>query len=118
MTPVVRSQRQADAILLSNAFGLVPHNLLLHKLSSFGLSDRYVSWLSSYLTNRQSQVRISGTLSLPFKLTSGVPQGSSLMTYVTQLTIVNFKSLLMISKFPVSLTLRMIASYSNLTLIL
>jgi hypothetical protein len=31
-----------------------------------------------YLTDRQSRVRISGTLSLPFKVTSGVPQSSVL----------------------------------------
>jgi hypothetical protein len=80
MTPVVHSQRQADAVYfdLSNAFDLVSHNLLLHKLSSYGFSDGYVSWFRSYLTNRLSRVRISGTLSLPFKVTSGVPQGSLL----------------------------------------
>jgi hypothetical protein len=80
MTTVDRSQRQADAVYfdLSNAFDLVPHNLLLHKLSSYGLSDGYVSWFRSYLTNRDSRVRISGTLSLPFKVTSGVLQGSVL----------------------------------------
>jgi hypothetical protein len=36
--------------------------MLLHKLSSFGFSDAYVSWFRSYLTNRQSGVRVSGTL--------------------------------------------------------
>jgi hypothetical protein len=80
LTPVVRGQRQADAVYfdLSNAFDLVPHNMLLHKLSSFGFSDAYVSWFRSYFTNRQSRVRVSGTLSLPFQVTSGVPQGSVL----------------------------------------
>jgi hypothetical protein len=80
MTPVARGQRQADAVYfdLSNAFDLVPHNLLLHKLSSFGFSDSYVDWFRSYLTNGQSRVHVSGTLSLLFHVISGVSQGSVL----------------------------------------
>jgi hypothetical protein len=44
-TPVVRGRRQADAAYfgLSNAFNLVPHNMLLHQLCSLGISDGYVS---------------------------------------------------------------------------
>jgi hypothetical protein len=79
LTPVVLCQRQADAVYfdLSNAFDLVPHNMLLHKLSSFGFSA-YVSWFRCYLTSRQSRVRISGTLPLSFQVKYGVPQGSVL----------------------------------------
>jgi hypothetical protein len=62
VTPLVSSQGQADAIY----FDLVPHTLLLQKLSAFGLSGGYVNWFCSYLTNRKSQVRVSGILSLPF----------------------------------------------------
>jgi hypothetical protein len=56
MTHVVCGQLQADTVCfdLSKASDLVPHNLLLHKLRSFGFSDDYVSWFRSYLTNRQS----------------------------------------------------------------
>jgi hypothetical protein len=50
--------------------------MVLHKFSSPGFSDAYISWFRNYLTNRQSQVRVSGTPSLPFQVTSGVPQGS------------------------------------------
>ncbi|PNF20040.1 hypothetical protein B7P43_G05817 [Cryptotermes secundus] len=80
ISPIVGSQRQADAIYfdLSNAFDLVPHSLLLHKLSAAGLSGGYVSWFRSYLSNRKSQVRVSGVLSSPFEVLSGVPQGSVL----------------------------------------
>jgi hypothetical protein len=80
ITPLVGSQRQVDAIYfdLTSAFDLVPHTLLLHKLSALGFSGGYVNWIRSYLTNRQSRVRIGGTISLPFEVLSGVPQGSVL----------------------------------------
>jgi hypothetical protein len=74
ITPLVTSQGQADDIYfdLSSAFHLV------QKLSAFGVSDGYVNWFCSYLTNRKSQVRVSKTLSWPFVMPSGVPQGSVL----------------------------------------
>jgi hypothetical protein len=49
-------------------------NIILHKLSNFGLSSSYVDWFH----NRHVSVRISGTLSFPFLVKSGVPQGSTL----------------------------------------
>jgi hypothetical protein len=54
------------------------YSLLLHKLSAFGLSGGYLNWFRSYLSNRKSQVRVSGILSSPFEVLSGVPQGSVL----------------------------------------
>jgi hypothetical protein len=62
--PSVSTQGQTDSVYfdLTKAFDIVPHNILLRKLSNFGLSSSYVDWFHSYLSNRQSFVRISGTL--------------------------------------------------------
>jgi hypothetical protein len=68
INPLFRSQRQAGIIYFdfSNTFDLIPHTLLLHELSPFGMGV-YAKWFCRYLTNRQSQVRVSETLSSPLK---------------------------------------------------
>jgi retron-type reverse transcriptase len=78
--PSVGSQEQTDSVYfdLTKAFDIVPHNFLLRKLSNFGLASSYVDWFHSYLFNRQSFVRIFGTLSFPYLVMFGVPQGSTL----------------------------------------
>ena len=80
IAPLVHSQRQVDSIYFdfSNAFDLVSHEMLLRKLSDFGLSAGYVSWFRSYLTSRTSSVRYCGALSTSYAVLSGVPQGSVL----------------------------------------
>jgi sarcosine oxidase/L-pipecolate oxidase len=78
--PSVSTQGQTDSVYfdLTKAFDIVPHNILLLELSKFGLSSSYVDWFHSYLFNRQSFVRISGTISFPYPVKCGVPQGSTL----------------------------------------
>jgi len=46
------------------------------KLSSSGLGKGIVRWFSSYLSDRQQIVDISGTFSSTATVTCGVPQGS------------------------------------------
>jgi hypothetical protein len=76
----VSTQEQTDSVYfdLTKAFDVVPHNILLRKLSNFVLFSSYVDWFHSYLFNRQSFVRISGTVSFPYLFKCGVPQGSTL----------------------------------------
>jgi hypothetical protein len=78
--PTLCTQGQIGSLYfdLSSAFDTVPHNILLRKLSNFEISSSYVHWFHSYLDNRHSSVRISGTLSFSFTVKSWVPQGSTL----------------------------------------
>lgn len=80
IVPVIESQGQTDSIYFdfSKAFDLVPHNILLTKMGNFGLTNGYLSWLKNYLANRQSRVKVDNSLSDPFHILCGVPQGSTL----------------------------------------
>ena len=57
------------------AFDLVDHALLLTKLSKY-LPDWLISWLASYLTERQQRVKVNGFETEWLKVEAGVIQGS------------------------------------------
>ena len=63
---------------LSKAFDTVNHNVLIHKLKSFGICENIVSWFKSYLSSREQSVGWKGVISKPNNITIGVPQGSIL----------------------------------------
>lgn len=63
---------------LSKAFDCLPHEILLDKLSAYGVSNHSVSLLKSYLTNRKQQIKINSILSSWADIHKGVPQGSIL----------------------------------------
>lgn len=63
---------------LSKAFDTINHNILLDKLSNYGIRGLANDWLRSYLSGRQQRVLFNNTLSNPAKVTCGVPQGSIL----------------------------------------
>ena len=60
------------------AFDLVDHTLLLKKLKYYKISEKAISWFSSYLLGRKQQVLVNNTLSEAENVTCGVPQGSFL----------------------------------------
>ena len=64
---------------LSAAFDTIDHSILLQRLHRyFGISGPALRWFKSFLSDRYQSINISGTLSSPQHLPSGVPQGSVL----------------------------------------
>lgn len=60
------------------AFDSVDHEILLRKLSFYGVRGIPNQWLKSYLTDREQYVNINGVCSLSRTLYHSVPQGSNL----------------------------------------
>ena len=76
----LNSNRGTILVLLdmSSAFDTLNHTLLIHRLASIGISGTPLDWLTSYISNRSSSVRIHSHSSPYQPITHGVPQGSVL----------------------------------------
>ena len=69
--------KQVDSVYLdfAKAFDSVYQDLLIYKLSKFGLCGGTLRRILSYLSNRELMVRIKSNFSDPFIPASEVPQG-------------------------------------------
>ena len=63
---------------LSKAYDCLPHDLLIAKLSAYGVDFPSLTLLDNYLNKRHHRVKIGASYSEYLELTSGVPQGSIL----------------------------------------
>ena len=63
---------------LEKAFDTVNHEILIAKLKHYGLNDKSLALLASYLQNRSQQVTLNGEVSDIKPISCGVPQGSIL----------------------------------------
>ena len=64
---------------LSSAFDTIEHEVLLTWLEhTFGITDKALTWLRSYLSERHQNVVVDSTMSADNVLQCGVPQGSVL----------------------------------------
>ena len=59
-------------------FDTVPHNRLMSKLESYGITGNTKQWIHSFLSGRTQTVMVNNNESSPAPVTSGIPQGSVL----------------------------------------
>ena len=62
----------------SKAFDTINHDILLHKLSHYGIRGKALEWFRSYLSDRKQFVFLDGHTSELRNINCGVPQGSLL----------------------------------------
>ena len=70
--------REIQDASASAAFNTVNHSILLKRLRQQGVEGTALDWLTSYLTDRQQFVSLSGHTSTLSPVMQGVPQGSVL----------------------------------------
>ena len=63
---------------LSEAFGCLPHDLIVAKLLEYGFSMESLNLINSYLTERKQRVKTNDQISLWLDIVAGVPQRSIL----------------------------------------
>ena len=56
----------------------MPHKRLLSKLYSYGVNDKLIKWVESFLRDRSQKVKVNLEVSCAKPVLSGIPQGSVL----------------------------------------
>ena len=95
---------------LKKAFDTVDHNILISKLSAYGIRGTSIEWFKSYLSERNQKCFLNGSLSSNRVLSCGIPQGTILGPFLFLLYINDLPNCLMHSE-P-----RMYADDTHLTL--
>ena len=79
-TEMIENGEAVDVIYtdFSKAFDSVPHQRLLKKMKSLGITGSSLGWVKAFLSNRYQRVRVEDELSDWIPVISGIPQGSVL----------------------------------------
>ena len=63
---------------ISKCYDTIHHDILIKKLSSYGICNNELKWIQSYLQDRSMKVNFNNDLSELAKINIGLPQGSTL----------------------------------------
>ena len=69
---------QVSMFILTAAFDLLDHCLLLQRISELGVHNEEIEWFKNYLSNRYHRVKASSSFSSWRLMKGGIPQGSAL----------------------------------------
>ena len=83
---------------LSSAFDTLNHNILIERIKELGIEGSSLSWLTSFLNDRTSSVKVNDYISPPIDILCGVPQGSVLGPLLFSIYLRPLSNI--ISKFP------------------
>ena len=83
---------------LSSAFDTLNHNILIERIKELVIEGSSLSWLTSFLNDRTSSVKVNDYISPPIDILCGVPQGSVLGPLLFSIYLRPLSNI--ISKFP------------------
>ena len=61
---------------LKKVFDTIDHNIIIRKLSNYGVDQKALRWFQSYFSDRSQKFSVNGHLSTASPIACGVPQGS------------------------------------------
>ena len=105
---------------LSKAFDTLDHDILLYKLSYYGIKGVSLKLIKNYMSNRYQYIELNDTKSQNLPIKTGVPQGSILgpllfLIYINDIALVSniFQPIIYADDTTLSATLGTFGSFDN-----